>query len=321
MYKHLKPEQRYQLEALLSAGHTQRFIATQLNVHPSTISRELKRNGSNAARSPGLYKAANAQVYAGHRAYTPPFLKTHDGAIGRRITWLLKRGWSPQQISAACLARGVPMLSTEAIYLWIYQKKQQGTDYTHWLRRHHRKRRKRRLDKQPRVIIKNKVSIHDRPQVACGTRTGDLETDLIKCKGGYVLTITDRATLYNVIAKVPNKEAATVKDALTQTLRPFINLHTITSDNGTEFTLHQQVASALNVQWFFADPYTPQQRGCNENQNGLLRQYLTRKTNLDDLSEQDLMDIQNKLNHRPRKKLNYQSPVKLFLPHHIALVA
>lgn len=322
MYKHLSPEQRYRLEALRKADHTQRFIATHLNVHPSTISRELKRNSTGAARSDGYYRASNAQLYTHCRTYTPPFLKTADPAIGRRIRWLLRFGWSPQQINFKCGERGIAMLSTEAIYGWIYRLRKQGFDYTHLLRRHHRRRRKRRLDKQPRVIIKNKVSIHDRPVKARdGKRSGDLETDLMKCKGGYLLTVTDRLTLYNAIVKIPNKESATIKEALIRLLSPFKNLHTITSDNGTEFSLHQDIAKALRIKWFFADPYSPQQRGCNENQNGLVRQYLTRKTDLTLVSDQDILDIQNKLNHRPRKKHNYQSPIKLFSPNHIALAA
>ena len=217
------------------------------------------------------------------------------------------------------------MLSTEAIYQWIYDQKQRHkADYTPLLRRSHRKRRKRRLDKQPRTIIKDKVSIHQRPEeVNTQQRSGDMETDLVQCKGGYLLTITDRKTLFNLIAKLPNKEAATVAAALIIALTPFKEkIHTITSDNGTEFARHKEVAEALNLDWFFADPYSSQQRGCNENQNGLFRQYFTRNTDLSQCNNDYIFKIQNKLNHRPRKKLDYQLPIKLFLqPAEVALAA
>ncbi|MBS1775735.1 MAG: IS30 family transposase, partial [Bacteroidetes bacterium] len=282
-FSHLSQEQRYQIEALKHAGHSQIFIARQLNVHKSTISRELRRNSIAKAKPPDKYQAAMAQQFAEYRAaYKPRNLKTKDDAILRRIRWLLRCGWSPEQIAYTCRHRAIAMLSTEGIYLWIYQQRKSGKeDLTPYLRIHHRKRRKRKLEKQPRVIIKNKTSIHDRPIiVAQQLRFGDMETDLVKCTNGYILTITERKSLFNFLVKIPNKEAETVKNAIIKTLIPFKHLiKTITSDNGTEFAKHTEIAKELHVPWFFADPYCSQQRGCNENQNGLLRQYLNRKTN------------------------------------------
>lgn len=142
-------------------------------------------------------------------------------------------------------------------------------------------------------------------------RLGDWETDLMRCTNGYLLTITERKSLFNFIVKIPNKEAETVKKAIIMTLKPFKNhIKTITSDNGTEFAKHEEIAAKLYIDWFFADPYCSQQRGCNENPNGLIRQYLTRKTNLNLLSQTDITNIQNKLNNRPRKKNNFLSPIK-----------
>lgn len=323
-YHHLDLSQRYQIEALKKAGLSQTAIATQLGVHKSSISRELKRNSTRSASGSHHYKAAGAQHFAAHRAYKPYNLLTNDGAMIRRITFLIKAGWSPQQISETCAARAIPMLSTEAIYQWLYGQKKKGNDLTPFLRRAHRRRRKRKLSNQPRTIIKDKISIHQRPQVVAeGARTGDLEADLMKCKGGYLLTITERKTLYNFITRLPNKEADTVKEAIIRTLGPLKDhLFTITSDNGTEFARHTGAAQALGIDWFFADPYRSQQRGCNENQNGLIRQYLTRKTDLNTLSDHDILNIQNKLNNRPRKKNNYIAPAKLFLNHrNVALVS
>lgn len=105
------------------------------------------------------------------------------------------------------------------------------------------------------------------------------------------------------------------------TLKPFKNLiKTIISDNGTEFAKHEEIATELSIDWFFADPYCSQQRGCNENQNGLIRQYLTRKTDLNLLSSTDIKNIQNKLNHRPRKKNYFLSPIKFLSLQKVAFV-
>jgi IS30 family transposase len=210
------------------------------------------------------------------------------------------------------------MLSTEAIYLWLYEQKKKGNDLTNCLRRRHRRRRKRRLAKQPRTLIKDKVSIHQRPEeVNAEARLGDMETDLVKCKGGYVVTITERKSLFNLLAVVRTKSADAVSSAIVSLLTPFKeHIHSLTSDNGTEFAQHKQTAERLNIPWFFCDPYRSQQRGRNENQNGLVRQYLTRNTDLSTVTEQQLKCIQDKLNNRPRKKNNFQSPKAIFLNPH-----
>lgn len=315
-YRHLGPEQRYQIHAFLLAGQSQAFIARQLGVARSTISRELARNSTHSAKPPDKYKPANAQAFADHRAYKRAPAKSTDPAICRRLHFLLSKDWSPQQIAATCKGRGLAMLSAEGIYLWIYKlRRGGGADYTQNLRHRHGKRRKRRLTKHRRPIIKDRVSIHQRPEVVTrAERSGDLETDLVHCKGGYLLTITDRTTLFNFLCPLPNKEASTVAAALTSVLAPLKGkLFTITSDNGTEFARHQEVARALSIDWYFADPYCAQQRGCNENQNGLIRQYFPPALDLSTVPDGYVASVQNKLNHRPRKKNNFVAPLKLFL--------
>ena len=322
-FTHLSQEQRYQIEALKTAGHTQKYIADFLLVHKSTISRELSRNSTQTAKPQGKYKAAQANCFAQKRVFMPQKLKSANMGIGRRLSWLLRRDWSPEQIASCCALRGIKMLSTEGIYLWIYSQPRTPVDYTSYLRRHHRKRRKRKLKNQPRTIIKNRVSIHDRPpEVIEQTRFGDMETDLVKCQNGYLLTITERKSLFNLIVKLPNKEAITVQNAIISALLPVQkSIKTITSDNGTEFAYHQKISQILAVPWFFADPYCSQQRGCNENQNGLIRQYFKRNTDLNLISQHAINQVQNKLNNRPRKKNNYVSPTKLLNSHNVAFAA
>lgn len=322
-FSHLSQEQRYQIEALINAGHSQSYIAKLLLVHKSTISRELKRNSVHSAKFNDKYKAKQAQVFSDKRAFCTPKTKSVDLSIVRRIRWLLRAGWSPEQIANTCELRNIPMLSIEGIYLWIYNQPRDKEDLTNYLRRHHRKRRKRRLTNQPRTIIKNKISIHQRPvEVEQQNRFGDFETDLVKCQNGYLLTITERKSLFNFIVKLPNKEALTIETAIILTLSPYKNhIKTITSDNGTEFANHQNISKQIGIPWYFADPYKSQQRGCNENQNGLIRQFLKRETDLNSISMQQIKNIQNKLNNRPRKKNHFLSPIKLLRLHHVAFAA
>ena len=320
---HLSQGQRYQIEALLNAGHSQTYISGLLGVNKSTISRELRRNSVQSAKPPDKYKAAKAQHFADKRAFKPPESKSANKDIGRRITWLLKHDWSPEQIASCCFQKDIPMLSTEGIYLWVYNQPGSPVDYTGYLRRHHRKRRKRKLKNQPRAIIKNRVSIHDRPlEVEQQERFGDMETDLVKCQNGYLLTITERKSLYNLIVKLPNKEAMTIQLAIIAALFPIKNaIKTITSDNGTEFAYHKAISEELKVPWYFADPYCSQQRGCNENQNGLIRQYFKRDTDLNTVTIDQIALVQQKLNNRPRKKNKFISPAKLLFLNRVAFAA
>ena len=312
-YSHLSKEQRYQLQALLETGQSKKDIAMILGVHRSTVYRELGRNSRQYTRLKA-YTADFAQRITEKRKQVRPYYKKTGPDIERRITWLLKQLWSPEQIAAVCRKRERPMLSIEGIYLWIYDKKKQGADYTGLLRRRHRKRRKRVLDKQPRCIIKNKVSISERPEVVeKQKRTGDMEIDLVKCTNGYLLTITDRKCLLNLIRKIPDKKAVSVQKATMEALMPIKErIHTITSDNGTEFSRHNKISESLDVKWYFADAYSSWQRGCNENQNGLIRQYANRKKDLSTVSEATILEWQKRLNYRPRKKINFDKPIHLF---------
>jgi transposase, IS30 family len=323
-YFHLTLEQRYLIQHNIELEVSVNDIAKKLGVHRSTVYNELKRNSIKKNKPPDQYKAVNANFFAKKRKHIKPLKYQAESAVYRRIKWLLKRYWSPEQICNACKLKGLEMISIEAIYLWIYEQKRKGIDYTCFLRRHHRKRRKRRLSNQPRTIIKNKISIHDRPVVINEQqRIGDFEVDLVKARNGYIVTITERKSLLNFIEKINQKEAIQVQNAIIKVLEPYKEfVFSITSDNGTEFVNHQQIANALGINWYFADPYKSQQRGCNENQNGLLRQFIKRDTDLTQIDEMKIKSIQNILNNRPRKKNDFLSPKKyLILNNHVALAS
>lgn len=321
MYKHLTIEQRYPIQALHNEGFSITKIAAVIEVHKSTVSRELKRNSLQSSRPPDRYKAAIAHDFSRKRAYKPLSYKTTNPAITRRIVWLLRQGWSPEQIAHTCRNRNIPMLCSEAIYQWLYENRYQGNglDLTGLLRRRHRKRRKRALCKQPRIIIKEKVSIHQRPPET-EQETGHLEIDTAKCKNGYLLVLTERKSLFNIILKIPYKTALSVGNAL-QSIKNYYSFRSFASDNETEFAYHRNIAKQFHVHWYFADPNSPHQRGKNENQIGIIRQYLPRNTDLSHFSNQQIELIQLRINNRPRKKLNFISPCKCFFNNIVALVS
>jgi len=320
MRRQISKEQRYQIDALLKVKTRVSEIARIIGVHRSSVYREIERN------SKQTYKDTRYDPdFANHLTQMRHKMKAKNhkftDCVIRRIHWLIKRLWSPEQIYKTCLARKVTMVSIESIYLYLYDLKRKGLDLCKYLRRHHRKRRKRGLNNQPRQLIKNRVSIDKRPAGANNaSRIGHMEVDLMKCKNGYLLTLTDRKTTYNIIRKLKDKSSQSVKQAF-QTLGQYqMIIKTITSDNGLEFTAHQQCAKLLNVKWYFADPYSPQQRGCNENQNGLIRQYANRNTDLNLTSEEQILAWQKQLNYRPRKKLNFKKPIECFKSKSVAFI-
>jgi IS30 family transposase len=202
---------------------------------------------------------------------------------------------------------------TELIYQHIWDdKKASGTLYTH-LRRQGRSYRKRGASIDNRGIIKNRISIEQRPlEVEKRNRFGDLEVDLIIGKNHEqaIVTINDRASGMLKMKKTPSKEAKVVRETITELLEDWVPyIFTITSDNGKEFAEHQRVAEKLYLDYYFAHPYHSWERGSNENLNGLIRQYIPKKTDFKTLSNQYIKDIETKLNNRPRKRFNFESPI------------
>ena len=313
-YNQLNPEQRYQISALLKANHSQGFIARQLHVHKSTISRELKRN----ATSKNKYAPKLAQQFAEDRKkdrIKPYFFTTKmKRFIDDKMT---AEQWSPEQISGYCKQNNIAMISPEWIYQYVYNDmKQKGKLFTH-LRTQHKHRRKRMHLKDKRGLILNRTSIHQRPAiVADKQRFGDWEIDLIEGANhkSFALTLVERKSQFALIVKAPDKKAATIQTKIINALAPYKEfVHTITSDNGKEFANHEFVAKKLNAKYFFADPYSSWQRGLNEYTNKLYRQYLPKKSNLNNYDIQYFVNITNKLNKRPRKLLNYKNPLQVFM--------
>jgi len=316
-YTQLTQEQRYQIHALLKMGHQQTEIAETLEVHKSTVSRELRRNK-------GLrgYRPKQAQQKAMRR-------RNH---ARRRImpgTWQLieakiRQEWSPEQISG-WLKRHVGIeISHEWIYQYVLANKHAGGRLYRHLRCQ-KKRRKRYGSYDRRGKLPNRVSIEERPAIVDERqRIGDWEVDTIVGKGHRqaIVSLTERKSRLVLLRKVDRRTAELVSDAVISLLQPIVeHSHTITGDNGKEFAEHERISHELNSDFYFAHPFAAWERGTNENMNGLVRQYIPKRREFDTISEHELLFITNRLNHRPRKCLDFRTPIEVFFEHSVALAS
>lgn len=210
--------------------------------------------------------------------------------------------------------KSINLISHECIYQYIYrQQKKEDTIYLK-LRRKRKKRRKRLNKCDNRGKIPNKTMIDRRPQIINNKeRIGDWEGDTIigQDHKSAILTLNERKSKYTIIVRLKAKKADQVQIKMVSAFSyTNIPLESTTFDNGTEFANHENIAKLLNCQVFFAFPYHSWERGLNENTNGLIRQYLPKKSDFNDYSDEYLQQIQNKLNNRPRKTLNFQTPIE-----------
>ena len=311
-YKQLTLEKRYHISALIKVGLNQKEIAIEIGVHPSTISRELRRN-SDKVRG---YSAETAHVIYSkkHKEKSKRFSLTKP--IEKYIRAKLKQDWSPEQIAGRMkLDTGMSVVH-ETIYRYIYTNKKNGGKLYTYLRHKNKKYHHRSNEYRSRGTIIDRVMIGKRPKIVeKKNRIGDLEIDTVigKDHKGALVTVVDRKSKFVLIKNVPSKEASVVTQALIEMIYPIKDItHTITSDNGKEFAYHKQVSAALDVDFYFANPYHSWERGLNEHTNGLIRQYLPKKSVFIGVSKEEIIMIQNKLNHRPRKVLNYKTPYEVF---------
>ena len=317
-YKQLTLEQRYQIYGLLHTNLSKSEISRRAGIHKSTLDRELKRNG-------GLrgYRARQAAQKAERRRQQASKHIRFTDTVKERVEHYLKEDWSPEQISGTLAEREKIHISHETIYQHVWADKYAGGTLFKHLRWSRRKRRKRYGKHDQRGQIPNRVSIDERPQVAAQkTRIGDWEVDTIigtRHKGALV-TAVERKTKFTCIKQVPDRKANTVTQALSDMLSPYKNrVLTITVDNGKEFASHQKIAQALEAAVYFAHPYHAWERGLNENTNGLIRQYFPKNSDLTTPNTTKVRFVQNRLNNRPRKSLNFKTPLELFFKKTVAL--
>lgn len=308
-YKQLNREQRYEISAFLRAGYRPTQIARELGVAPSTITREIKRNSTEKRKR---YNARYAQECADLRKERIKGNRRISAQVKHQCLKLLRSfQWSPEQISGHLSFKGIKV-SHETIYRWIRQDKAQGGDlYTHC--RHRLKHRKRPVGRASH--IPHRLSIHEMPQEAKGKRLGDFEMDLIVgAQGkGAILVVTESMTNMIWARKLANKSSSEVNNKLWAMLVAYKRiLKTIVTDNGSEFAGHQWITKKLGVPVFFTDPYSAWQKGAVEHANKLIRQYIPKNANFDNITQEELQKYCNLINNRPRKKLMFKTPRTCF---------
>lgn len=324
-YTHMTADERETLSLGLAQGDSLRTMARVLGRAPSTLSREYTRN---ARGHP--YRACLAQTQATTRARLPRRRrKLLDPWLWQYVRTHLGQGCSPEQI-AGRLRREYPddmgkRLSTETIYaaLYVLPRGSLRTELLAALRQARQARRPRSRGTDRRGQLPNMTPITDRPpEVASRLVPGHWEGDLIKGarNGSAVGTLVERTTRLVLLAKMDGTDAASAYQGFTTKLRhvPAPLRKTLTYDRGKEMAEHERLAQRLAIQVFFADPHSPWQRGTNENTNGLVRQYLPKGTDLSGYTQRELNAIAHRLNTRPRKCLNFATPLEVYaqLRHH-----
>jgi transposase, IS30 family len=313
VYNNLQYEDRCKIEVLKESKLSNTKIAQQLKVHRSSIGRELKRNSLK-----GKYHCQEAQKKAESRRKkaSKKAKKMNAEMIQHINNHLIIDQWSPEQISGRMKKNELNTVSHERIYQHVWQDKSEGGFLYKFLRHHGKKYNKRSGKNAGRGLIPHRVDISQRPAIVEEkSRIGDWETDTIIGKNhkGAIVSMVDRASKYTKLKLVPSKHANIVADAIIDKLSPIKQfVKTLTMDNGKEFSDHQRITANLDAQVYFATPYHSWERGLNEHTNGLVRQYLPKNTPFDIITEEEVQKIEDLLNSRPRKVLNFMSPLEVF---------
>ena len=304
-------EQRYEISALHKLGKTRHYIARIIGVHKTSVGRELNRNADGRS---GEYKAKLAERKCRARHQNKPKKVQLDSDMIETIESLIGQDYSPEQVVGHCNNNGIKCVSIETIYLHIWKDKRHGGTLHQHLRRKGRRYKKRGANNTGRGQIPDRVSIDKRPSIVDKKlRFGDLEADTIVGKDhkGAIVTLNDRASGMLKMKKTKTREATEVRVAINEMLEdwiPFIN--TITADNGKEFSEHKKISEQCQIDFYFANPYSPWERGANENLNGLIRQYFPKKTDFSTITDHEIETIERKLNNRPRKRFNFETPLQ-----------
>ena len=316
----LSLSEREEISRSIAIGHSIRSIAKSLGRAPSTVSREIARNGNQAG-----YRAAQADHAAWDRAHRPqPCKLVKNCALAYIVADKLKESWSPEQIAGwlKCAYPGQEehQVSHETIYrsLYIQARGALKKELLEHLRRTRAMRRSRHHTQKGanHGRITDAVSISERPAIAEDRAVpGHWEGDLISgSRNSHIATLVERHTRYVMLVKVTGKDTETVINALIKHAHklPQELYKSLTWDRGKEMADHKRFTLATDINVYFCDPKSPWQRGSNENTNGLLRQYFPKGTDLSIHSQEHLDFVARKLNERPRKTLNFRTPAERF---------
>jgi len=312
MKKHLTFADRGAIEALLRKECSISSIAKQLRRNKSVISREISNRST-----PNGYFSDIAQINyeTNRKSSVKPYSIEKSFQMGY-IEMCLRKGWSPEQTSGHMKLHNNPnVVCMETIYKFIYESEYGKEQKLYQYLRYGRKKRKKQKGRNVhRSKIPNKVSIHDRSEVVNKrSELGHWEGDSVIYANKKAINTLNELTSGKVIyTKLERKTADLTQRAIEEASTRYL-FKTLTVDNGSEFTNHESISANTNMSIFFADPYSSWQRGSNENSNGLLRGFLPKRSNIDSLSQEDLDDIAEELNERPRKRLGYYTPNEVYL--------
>lgn len=310
--RHLTLEQRCHISVCLQSGMSQEQISDMVGVDQSTVSRELRRNKVNDSYD---FKQADEKAQQRRIIASSVPRKMNKELWFSIVKKITEEQWSPEQISGRFKKEGIS-ISNECIRQYILKDKKKNGLLSKFLRRGGKKYNKRANKNAGRGLIPNRVGIEKRPEIVNKKeRVGDFEIDTIigKSHQGAILSIVDRKTKLTKLKLLPNKKSDNTAQALIESLNPIKDhVHTITSDNGKEFAGHELVSSQLKAQFFFAQPYHSWERGLNENTNGLVREYFPKDCNFNNITEEEVRYVENRLNSRPRKTLNFDTPYEVF---------
>lgn len=312
-YTQLTEKERYRIEILIQEGYSNNKIAEKLGRDKSTIGREIRRN----SKGRNVYSSEEADNLSSERCKRELPSKFTDIAKDV-IEEKLKVGWSPEQISIYLKQENIVSVSHELIYQYIDIDRKSGGILYKFLPRRGNRYKKRNIKVRAKIQKKaaKRISISERP----GKRIlkkyiGHWEGDTIEGKGhrSGLGTFVDMKSKYTIIRKLKDKSSEEMKNAL---IDSFINctelINTLTVDNGGEFALHNEIGSELGATVYFANPYSPWERGLSENTNGLIRRFFPKGTDFNRISEREILKVQDLLNSRPRKTLGFKTPKQVF---------
>ena len=309
-YKHLTLREREGIAVWKSRGLSLREIAEKLGRHASTLSREINRNGSPAYWPSRAHERARHREQNGHKRY-----RLKSQAIRHEVEQMLTKGWSPE-LAAGRLRQEHPQwpkISHEAIYQWIYAHR---PDLVGYLVRAHRKRKRRWKCTNRQTRIPERVSIQKRPvYINERQEAGHWETDLVVGPGSSALQVSvERVSRLTRMDKIAHKTARESRLAVQRQLRPIPAKlrRSITYDNGSENAEHQVLNETLGMRSWFCEPYHSWEKGQVENTNGLIRRFIPKRTRLEDVPESKIKQVENWLNERPKKVLQFRTPNEVF---------
>jgi IS30 family transposase len=316
-YKQLSLEERDRITEMTWAGSSITEIAKELGRAKSTISREVLRNSSPAYKLYLSHRAHERAVLRRKETNTRHRLKNEE--IVNYVHCKLKLGWSPEQIAGRIdIEHPHLSISHEAIYQYIYdQKTNHRAELIGYLRRGHKTRKRKGVGrKERRTKIPNRIAIEERPlSVENRSCFGHWEGDSIVSRKSVAAlnTLVERKSRLVLITLLQRKTAQETSTAVIEKLGnlPSTARQTLTMDNGTENTRHEDITKAIGTKCYFAKPYASWQRGTNENINGLIRWYLPKGTDFSIITDKEVAHIESLINNRPKKCLGYKTPIEV----------